>query len=61
MKQIMQTDRLRLRPIDPVQDKLPLVELINDYEVSKWLARVKYPYGVEDFDEFVAYANENPV
>lgn len=61
MKQIMQTDRLRLRPIDPVQDKLPLVELVNDYEVSKWLTRVKYPYRVKDFDEFVTYAQENHI
>lgn len=58
---VLETERLRLRPIDPVQDKLPLIELINDYDVSKWLTRVTYPYGDEDFDDFVSYAQENPV
>ncbi len=60
MLDIIETDRLRLRPVAP-SDRDDLVALINDYEVSKWLSRVKYPYASADFDEFLIYAGEKPL
>ena len=60
MLDIIETDRLRLRPVAPT-DRDELVALINDYEVSKWLTRVKYPYAPSDFDEFLVYAEQNPL
>jgi len=59
MLNIIETDRLRLRPV-AATDRDELVALINDYEVSKWLTRVKYPYTASDFDEFLIYAGQNP-
>lgn len=60
MLDIIETDRLRLRPVTAF-DRNELVALINDYEVSKWLTRVKYPYTASDFDDFLICAGENPV
>ena len=56
----LETDRLVLRPVVP-SDCDDLVALINDYDVSKWLTRVKYPYTRSDFNEFLTYAQEKPV
>jgi len=56
----IETDRLRLRPVAP-SDRDELIALINDYEVSKWLTRVKYPYTASDFDEFLVYSGQNPL
>ena len=56
----IETERLRLRPVAP-SDRDELIALINDYEVSKWLTRVKYPYTASDFDEFLVYSGQNPL
>ena len=45
------TPRLRLRAL--TRDDLPrVVELIGDWDVARWLARVPYPYAMKDAEEF---------
>lgn len=46
------TARLLLRPLAP-QDKAALVRELNDLEISRWAARIPYPYGPEDADDFL--------
>lgn len=46
------TDRLVLRP-PATSDAAALVRGLNDFEVSRWLARVPYPYGPEDAQWFL--------
>lgn len=41
------TERLVLRPC-VAADGAQVVPLLNDYAVSKWLARVPHPFGAED-------------
>ena len=47
------TARLRLRAPN-ARDAAPLVKAINDYEVSKWLAVVPYPYDLADATWFIS-------
>ena len=48
----IQTKRLILR--HPVEaDAPPLVARLNDFEVSKWLSEVPYPYTRADADEWI--------
>ncbi|MEZ5722771.1 MAG: GNAT family N-acetyltransferase [Paracoccaceae bacterium] len=50
----LRTERLVLRPL--TRDDIPdLVAGLDDYEVSKWLAVVPYPYRPEDAGEFLAH------
>jgi len=53
------TDRLTLRPLC-AKDIPQAVAGLNDYEVSKWLTVVPYPYGAPDGDEFLAYLEGRP-
>ncbi|MBD8892458.1 GNAT family N-acetyltransferase [Roseibium litorale] len=54
---VLKTDRLILRP--QIEADLPrLVELIGDYEVSKMLSVVPYPYTLADGQEWLARVNE---
>lgn len=53
LPQAIETERLRLRTLR--EDDLDrLVELIGDWEVTRWLARVPHPYGSEDGRKFIA-------
>ncbi len=47
MTQEITTERLVLRPF-VAADGPEVVRLLNDYSVSKWLARVPHPFGIED-------------
>ena len=50
----LRTERLVLRPLVP--DDIPdLVARLNDYDVSKWLTVVPFPYGPADAEDFLAY------
>jgi ribosomal-protein-alanine N-acetyltransferase len=51
MTQIL-TDRLVLKKPGP-DDKPLLVSQIGDWEVSRWLSRVPYPYTLSDADEWL--------
>lgn len=52
MQKIIQTARLWLREID-ISDAEALAAAINDFEVSKWLTRVPFPYGLDDARAFI--------
>ena len=48
---ILRTPRLTLRPLTSL-DADAVVDGIGNYDVSRWLGRVPYPYGRSDYDEF---------
>ncbi|HHL19953.1 MAG TPA: N-acetyltransferase [Aliiroseovarius sp.] len=48
------TRRLTLRPLTRA-DIPPLVEMLNDFEVSRWLSVVPYPYTRDDAREFLTF------
>lgn len=52
------TDRLRLRALEPA-DAADLFRLINDFEVSKQLARVPFPYPRDQADEWITAARRS--
>jgi 8-oxo-dGTP diphosphatase len=49
----LRTERLRLRPLD-ASDAEALHRLVNDWEVSRTLSRVPFPYPRELADEWIA-------
>lgn len=49
----LRTERLVLRPLTPA-DVDDVVALLNDYDVSRWLTVVPYPYRPEDARAFLA-------
>ena len=55
MKNVIKTKRLWLRPLE-ASDGEALSPAINDFEVSKWLAVVPFPYRLEDARIFIAGA-----
>jgi RimJ/RimL family protein N-acetyltransferase len=54
MQQIIETPRLLLRPFAD-SDAAQNAKKINDYDIAKNLARVPYPYHLEDSIEFLAW------
>jgi RimJ/RimL family protein N-acetyltransferase len=52
MQRIIETARLSLRPPRD-SDAAAIMALINDYDISKNLARVPFPYTLEDAQEFL--------
>lgn len=54
---ILRTPRLTLRPLEH-SDAEAIVDGIGNYDVSRWLGRVPYPYGPEDFAEFLQRVTE---
>ena len=55
MKNVIKTKRLWLRPLE-ASDAEALSPAINEFEVSKWLAVVPFPYRLEDARSFIAGA-----
>lgn len=53
MTPILRTQRLLLRPL-VAEDAGALTPLIGDYEVSKWLTHVPFPYTLADAKWFIA-------
>ncbi|GIL41503.1 GNAT family N-acetyltransferase [Roseiterribacter gracilis] len=49
---MIRTERLLLRPYEPA-DAESLVQLLNDFEVARWLARVPHPYSRADAESFL--------
>lgn len=49
---VLTTDRLVLRPL-AAGDAAAIVRGLNNFNVSRWLARVPYPYGREDAGWFL--------
>ncbi len=58
MDRIIETRRLRLRPLRN-DDASAIAKLINDYEISKNLARVPFPYTIADADEFLGWVKNS--
>ena len=52
------TPRLYLSRHEP-WDADALVRGLNNFNVSKWLARVPFPYGLADARDFLALCREN--
>ena len=50
------TERLVLKT-PQAQDKWALVEHLNNYEVTKWLSNVPYPYSVSDAEDWIQRVN----
>ena len=53
MKKTIHTDRLVLRT-PSVSDVSALVQALNNYEITKWLAKVPHPYTDVDAQQFIA-------
>jgi RimJ/RimL family protein N-acetyltransferase len=54
----IRTPRLTLRPLTD-QDADAIVDGIGNFDVSKWLAVVPYPYSRDDAEKFIAKVHEN--
>ena len=54
----IETKRLILRDWNK-KDINDLIEGLNNYKVSKWLASVPYPYTKKDAEEWVSYCKQN--
>ena len=52
MTEIIQTDRLTLRP-PKREDAASVARLVGDLTVSRWLTSVPHPYTVQDADDFI--------
>lgn len=57
----LETKRLILRPVSR-SDADAMIALISNFEISKWLSRVAFPYGAPEAEEFFAAVldNDNP-
>jgi RimJ/RimL family protein N-acetyltransferase len=55
---IMETERLRLRPIEE-KDVPFIVPMMNDWEVAQWLSLPPYPYYEKDGQNFIDIVAEN--
>jgi RimJ/RimL family protein N-acetyltransferase len=53
MEDILETERLRLRPIE-ASDARRIAKFIGDYDVCKWLSSVPHPYTEQDARDWVA-------
>lgn len=51
---ILETERLRLRPWS-ASDMNDLIEGLNNYNVSKWLSRVPYPFTEDHAKKWIDY------
>ncbi|WP_284165454.1 GNAT family N-acetyltransferase [Frigidibacter sp. SD6-1] len=51
----LQTGRLTLRPLE-ASDEAAVVAGLNDWDVTRWLAVVPFPYGPADFRTFLSIA-----
>lgn len=54
----LETERLILRPVRR-SDAGAMLSLINNFEISKWLSRVAFPYGAAEAEEFFAAVLDN--
>lgn len=54
----LHTKRLLLR-LPRSDDSPALAQLLNDYDVVKWLSNVPYPYAISDAEEWVQIVNES--
>jgi RimJ/RimL family protein N-acetyltransferase len=57
---ILQTDRLVLRPAE-LADAPAIAAGLSDFEVTRWLARVPYPYGLDEAVRFLAWEQSQRV
>ena len=55
----VKTERLVLKKITET-NKVDLVSLIGDWEVSKWLSRVPYPYREKHAEEWISMVSKSP-
>lgn len=53
------TSRLTLRP-PCAADALGLVRALDNYNVSRWTARIPYPYGPDDAEAFFTHVRKSP-
>lgn len=51
---LIRTKRLTLRPLTAA-DGDQVVDLLNDYEVARWLTVVPHPYTLADFNGFLTH------
>lgn len=58
-KDITTTERLILRPVG-APDAEAICALIDNYKIAVMLARVPYPYKIEDAHRFIAWAKDQP-
>ena len=50
---VIKTDRLLLRPLE-LADATAVARLVGQFDVSRWLTAVPYPYSVEDAETFIS-------
>ena len=53
-ERILRTPRLLLRPAEPA-DAPAIAAGLGDFEVTRWLARVPYPYDLDEATRFLAW------
>ena len=57
LKEALKTERLVIKSPE-IDDKVELTQLINDYEVVKWLSNMPFPYRLEDAELFIEQSQE---
>ncbi|WP_421704274.1 GNAT family N-acetyltransferase [Aliiroseovarius sp.] len=55
----LRTERLEIRPLT-ASDEAAVVAQLGDYEVSRWLTVVPYPYTPKDFRDFLDFLEAEP-
>lgn len=55
---ILRTPRLTLRPLE-MSDAAQIVDGVGNYDVSKWLSVVPYPYDMSDAEDFLTTTLEH--
>lgn len=55
---ILRTPRLTLRPLDHT-DADAIADGVGNYDVSRWLGAVPYPYSVDDARDFIGHVHDS--
>lgn len=55
---VLHTARLKLRPVQ-IGDAGAIAAALGDWDVTRWLSRAPYPYGLSDAEEFISANTAN--
>lgn len=55
----LQTARLTLRPL-AWSDRAAITDALNNWDITRWLSQVPFPYTLADADQFIDMAQRSP-